>query len=92
MFKYRFKNQVMYFNSKIERVMKQETLEEAAIKYATETNGVIINQRKKQQFIAGAKYQAERMYSEEEVLCMLLNNPYQFEDNIKEWFEQFKKK
>ena len=51
----------MYFNSKIERVMKQETLEEAAIKYATETNGVIVNQRKKQQFIAGAKYQAERM-------------------------------
>ena len=61
MFKYRFKNQVMYFNSKIERVMKQETLEEAAIKYATETNGVIVNQRKKQQFIAGAKWQQERM-------------------------------
>jgi hypothetical protein len=36
--------------------------------------------------------EAERMYSEEEVLELLLNCPYEFEDNIKEWFEQFKKK
>jgi hypothetical protein len=50
----------MYFNSKIERVMKHKTLEEAAIKYATETNGVIVNQRKKQQFTAGAKWQARK--------------------------------
>jgi len=31
-------------------------------------------------------------YTEEEVLWMVLNNPYKFEDNIKEWFELFKKK
>jgi isopentenyldiphosphate isomerase len=85
----------MYFNSKIERVMKHKTLEEAAIKYATETNGVIVNQRKKQQFIAGAKYQAERMYSEEEVENILIEyvktnptKPYR----VVQWFEQFKKK
>lgn len=33
-FKYKFKNQIMYFNSKIERVMKEESIEEAAKNYA----------------------------------------------------------
>lgn len=50
-----------------------------------------------QDFIAGAKYQSKRMYSEEEVLeivqtfndvCERPNKPHQ----IKNWFEQFKKK
>jgi hypothetical protein len=41
----------------------KETLEEAAIKYAffTETNGVNVNQRKKQHFTAGAKWMQEQM-------------------------------
>jgi hypothetical protein len=36
--------------------------------------------------------QQERSYSEEEVLDLLCSCPYEFTDNIKEWFEQFKKK
>ena len=51
-------------------------------------------------FIEGAKWQAERMYSEEEVLELIKNREdyMDSEDNIldyqtiKEWFEQFKKK
>ena len=48
-------------------------------------------------FIRGAEWMAERMYSEEEVLeivqtfndvCERPNKPHQ----IKNWFEQFKKK
>jgi hypothetical protein len=42
-------------------------------------------------FISGAKYQAEKMYSEEEVL-ELLRKAHFVEQNIEEWFEQFKKK
>lgn len=48
-------------------------------------------------FIQGAKYQARKMYSEEEVINFLqeMNNwPTTFEGkiDIKDWFEQFKKK
>ena len=49
--------------------MKQETLQEAAEYYVW--GGIYLNEPEKQQteiaFIAGAKWQAERMYSEEEV-------------------------
>lgn len=48
-------------------------------------------------FLSGAKWQAERMYSEEEVLKLL--NKFSHRDGITEeenrtlkWFEQFKKK
>jgi hypothetical protein len=47
-------------------------------------------------FQQGAKWQQEqeRMYSEEEVLELVLSRPgpYLTDDEIKEWFEQFKKK
>ena len=86
-----------------------KTLEEAAenygwrIKTNTFTDRVKANElanSAKQDFIAGAKWQAERMYSEEEVLD-LLNKREDYinsEDNIfdyqstNQWFEQFKKK
>jgi hypothetical protein len=88
---------------------KQETLEEAAEKEfplvdtewcrtgaAEEENLHLLGHRKS--FIKGAKYQAERMYSEEEVIS-LLNDFAQHlifnknsSLNIIEWFEQFKKK
>jgi hypothetical protein len=48
-------------------------------------------------FEAGAKWQAERMYSrmysDEEVLELLLSRPgpYLTDEEIKEWFEKFKK-
>jgi hypothetical protein len=75
--------------------MKKETLEEAAINCWAEgawdnrddfTDG----------FVEGAKWQQERMYSEEEVLELLLKSKIEtsnlYYEDIKEWFEQFKKK
>ncbi len=63
---------------------RRETIEEAAEKY----NSIKIA---REAFIAGAKWQAERMYSEEEVL-ELLRKAHFVEQNIEEWFEQFKNK
>lgn len=84
--------------------MKQETLEEAA----KNTTQKYINEREKQtaylEFIEGVKWQAERMYSEEEVYKLLLKHqsdyrssvrnsyPLNWSFDIKKWFEQFKKK
>ena len=44
--------------------------------------------------IEGAKWQAKKMFNNKEVLELLLNRPgpYLTDDEIKEWFEQFKKK
>ena len=85
---------------------KHETLEEIAKNYGwrvkrnTFSDAVKANEladSAKQDFIEGAKWQQERMYSEEEVLeivqtfndvCERPNKPHQ----IKNWFEQFKKK
>jgi len=68
---------------------KQETLEEAAEKYS---NNFVEDESKFdiEDFIKGAKWQSERMYSEEEVL---LNRPgpYLSDEEIKEWFQQHKK-
>ena len=63
----------------------KETLEEAAEKYK-------INIKEAIQF--GAKWQAEKMYSEEEVLAIIFQKrmPYMTDTEIIEWFEQFKKK
>ena len=63
--------------------MEKETLEEAAERYDSDRDS----------FIAGAKYMAERMYSEEEVLQLLLRlQQTESYDNLYDWFEQFKKK
>lgn len=77
---------------------KKETLEEVAETFLPHSEiehdtDFIIG------FIAGAKWQAERMYSEEEVLELL--NKFEYyptmyrgnsESELKEWLEQFKKK
>ena len=72
---------------------KQETLEEVAANLADP------NICKTDNWIAGAKYQAERMYSEEEVLTIVKAFDKEFYQGIVErnghtnkWFEQFKKK
>jgi hypothetical protein len=71
-----------------------KTLEEAAANLADP------NICKTDNWIAGAKWQAERMYSEEEVLDLLNkredyinseNNIFDYQ-SINQWFEQFKKK
>lgn len=70
--------------------MEKETLEEAAEKFGGDT----INDDIHFSFIAGAKWQAERMYNEEEVLELILNRPgpYLSDEEIKEWFQKHKKK
>ena len=75
---------------------KQETLEEAAKKY----KDLKLPDDLFDGFIAGAKWQAERMYSEEEVIELLRKYRYDLSsgktpnigDTTKYWFEQFKKK
>ena len=77
---------------------KQETLEEAAYRLSAEKFepnhiGFMLG------VIEGAKLQAERMYSEEEVRKIAeevrwqaIGNPLEFTKNFEKWFEQFKKK
>ena len=72
--------------------MKSE-LEKAAEKYnpLKKLDGEFIRQA----FKDGAKWQAERMYSEEEVLEILFElscNSDTDKEEVEEWFEQFKKK
>jgi hypothetical protein len=79
---------------------KQETLEEAAEKYAS----ISFNKQDLYDgFIAGAKWQAERMYSEEDMREAFIaggNSQIEEDDDygteydayMEEWFEQFKKK
>jgi hypothetical protein len=97
------KKEERIFNS---TMMKQETLEEAAEKYADFSNDYVpaafggkFNETTKRDFIAGAKWQAERMYSEEDMEKYAqyywqagINNRYVNSLTPKEWFEQFKKK
>jgi hypothetical protein len=67
---------------------KQETLEEAAEKYKYNPKGDFC-------FTKGAKWQAERMYSEEDMkLSFETGRNFQLtgEDNFNELIEQFKKK
>lgn len=71
--------------------LNKETLEEAMIKngYHDRKNDTLW--REGVNF--GTKWQAERMYSEEEVLQLLLRlQQTESYDNLYDWFEQFKKK
>jgi len=83
---------------KLERLMKQETIEEAMNQNGYHDPKKDKLWREGVQF--GAKWQQERMYSEEEVLDVLIEfyktfdpikNPPQT-NTIPLWFEQFKKK
>jgi len=80
---------------------KQETLEEAAERYSQElldAKAIQFHEKSwiKAMFIWVAKWQQERMYSDEEVLIILeeFKRYLSFGDEIAqaEWFEQFKKK
>ena len=75
----------------------KETLEEAAEKYAKTAEGIDIPYQNGLYygFVEGVKWQAERMYSEDD-----LRSAYRWgtlvnqgtKEHFKEWFEQFKKK
>ena len=83
------------------KMKKQETLEEAAENMWLDP---MKNLTSKMSFIEGAKWQAERMYSEEDLkeafkgggkmswtdINQETQEPYYYDFN--EWFEQFKKK
>jgi len=79
--------------------MKKETLEEAAEMYIQSKNPQWTPYHK-QSFKDGAKWQQERMYSEEQVIILLQKYRYDLSsgktanigDTTKFWFEQFKKK
>jgi hypothetical protein len=89
------KKEERIFNSTM--MSKQETLEEAAANLADP------NLCKTDNWIAGANYQAKRMYSEEDVIELLTARCKHFGTTLTpfrelllkqdlEWFEQFKKK
>lgn len=91
--------------------MKKETLEEAAENYGWRIKRNSFSDKVKanelaesaqQDFIEGANWQAERMYSEEEVNKLLIDCKNQFsggsledyhsDSEVVEWFEKNKKK
>jgi hypothetical protein len=79
--------------------LKRETLEEAAERLWNDPSKQLTS---KNSFIAGAKWQAERMYSEEDLReafrqgqdNMDYSDTYGWDSKLTEqgWFEQFKKK
>ena len=91
-----FETQSRIINKVWDEEAKQETLEEAAENYSQgwgENDDV-------KSFIAGAEWQAKRMYSEEEVKNIAVDFFYYWwnakgnntEEGFDKWFEQFKKK
>jgi hypothetical protein len=79
--------------------MNKETLEEAAERYIEDSSHALYELRK-ECFLDGAKWQAERMYSEEETLNLwnwlndgfIVRKSLPTKDELIGWFEQFKKK
>ena len=77
---------------------KQETLEEAALKWFMTANKreIIFDLGWIKIFEAGAKWQEKRMYSEEEVEEILYKHTEDLlagnKITLEKWFEQFKKK
>jgi hypothetical protein len=73
--------------------MEKETIEEAANNWIKNTSEFV---SVKNGFIEGAKWQAERMYSEEEVLDILYKHTVDMFKGTRltltEWFEEVKKK
>ena len=73
----------------------KETLEEVAAEFAKNHSIYPTAQDDTEYvFINGAKWQQERMYSEEETIQLLIkfNQEIQEVEDVRIWFEQFKKK
>jgi hypothetical protein len=71
-----------------DRKPKQETLVEVFNKIVDSSDYIMFDYAS---FEEGAKWQQERSYSEEEVLELLLTSKIEKHEDIKEWFEKFKK-
>ena len=76
--------------------MEKETLEEATERIINNKDLSWENDYAKESFIKGANWQAERMYSEEQLRKSFhVGRLYQGRESdttFEEWFEQFKKK
>ncbi len=77
--------------------MKKETFEEAAERFYQKGLKDDLGLSFHDGVSIGAKWQQERMYSEEEVLDLLFKmnswpTIFDGEEDISEWFEEFKKK
>ena len=75
--------------------MKKETLEEAAERLFRNESGDMSKYRARNIAIELAKWQAERMYSEEEVFSIIEATLIEYSDFARDserWFEQFKNK
>ena len=79
----------------------KETIEEAAKRYAeSKSSNFSFRNTHIRDFKAGAKYQAERMYSEEETLNLwnwlndgfIIRKSLPTKEELFGWFEQFKNK
>ena len=90
-----------WINKKVYKIIipkeetKQETLEEAAEEFSKNHSIYPTAQDDTEYgFKHGAKWQQERMYSEEEVTQLLIkfNQEIQEVEDVRGWFEQFKKK
>jgi len=85
-------------------IKRQETLEEVAEKYAKgKSSSSVFQEAHKRDFIEGANYQAERMYSEADEIMKFLDAEKELKLSdaktierikwyFKTYFEQFKKK
>jgi hypothetical protein len=79
---------------------KQESIEEAAERYVTNEPDATLKLISKYSFKDGARWQTERMYSEEEVLKLwnwlndgfIIRKSLPTREELIGWFEQFKKK
>lgn len=91
------------YYKKLEKVAKQETIEELANEYFKLSHSRLINEQQKEYerelFMAGAKFQAEKMYSEEDMRkCWDASKRFErpisegYAPNFNELIEQFKKK
>ena len=79
----------------MKEIENKETLEEAVDKVAERKYGsTIYDLEMVDAFIEGAKWQQERMYSEEEVIEIAKRYAKRCQATIQDtkWFEQFKKK
>jgi len=78
-------------NIELPQQERPETLEEAAEKYAELS---YYNRDEVDAFVSGAKWQQERSYSEEEAIQLLIkfNQEIIEVEDVRGWFEQFKKK
>jgi hypothetical protein len=82
--------------------MEKETLEEAGANYAKRSSSAVFQELHTEDFTAGANWQAKRMYSDDEVLGLLIKcidilgestlSEKDSDKKVVEFFNRYKKK